>query len=1465
MKKTFKRVVAGILILVTCMSSFVYGTEFDELYRGENLGALWYSEFDSDGTGVNQMEGLVYIGGVLTAVPAVCINPDVPGMAELEYGDLYSSNISVANSSLRKAMFYGHSTAASAAMKAEYYEDYEDVSLALAEARGYGGGYAYLVTHHAAAKIYGDPLWNSGGYGTTISQALQNDCIAYIERIANLPEPPEIYEVHVAKKTDYQDYAFEIIKPIEKGHLTLKKVSGNPGLSDGNRCYSIVGTTYEVYDNANLSGSPIATLVVKDEEGNADLVKVEKGTYYFKETVAGEGYALKSFDASTDYVTVTAANTESNPAVFNTQDIPQNNSVDILIAKLDSETGAASPQGEGTLAGAEFEVAYYDAYFDTLDSVSGKAKATWVFKTDEFGVIRLEEAYKVSGPAFYTDSKGNATMPLGTLVMKETKAPTGYLPTNEVALRKITANTSTEKVSTLNQYTVEEKAVRGGVKGNKIDQDRNAAIPQGDATLEGAEFTVFNSKGEEVLVLSTDANGYYESAKDALVFGNYTIKETKAPRGYHLNTKWKGEFSITKDGDLADFTKDPVDEPIYKGGVMISKIDADLDKAYSQGDATLEGAEFTIYNKSVLSVMMSGKEIDKELAVKVITTDKEGNATTGKYDLPFGTYVIIETKPSKGYLLNTEWKKTFEIREDGVIVDLTEEKVEEPIIHGGVKVSKVDSELLEAYPQGDATLEGAEFTIYNKSEHNVFVNGEEFGKDAPVLVITTNKEGIATSKDNDFPYGTYLIKETKASEGYKVNETWEKTFEVREDKVIIDLTEESVPEEVIRGGVQIVKRDKELAKSEAIGGATLEGIVMTIKNMSGHDILVRTDISTSNEVDWTKVTAEDMAEGGTIKRVKSGEDIGKIIVHWNEEKKAYTAETFSDDLPYGTYTIRESKTNASYQRTDKKEHRFTIREDGTVSFDDGTNDEILTFDNYVYRSDVQGTKIGDGDSVRFSYVPFKIISVSTGETHVVMADKNGFFTTKDRRTKDALEEDEVGESARIQNPLDDLMEEKELTYELLEKRSGDILYGAWFGTGEFGTETEMNNTYGALPYDSYILEEMSCEQNAGYTLQKFFFTVDEKSQNGFVDLETITDDVPEIGTTASVNGKNANISPSKEITLVDKIEYRNLKKGETYIAKGKLIDKATGLVCLDAQGKEITAETEFVAKKVNGKVKVTFTFDGSNMWDKETVVFESVYDTEGHLVAKHEDIEDEDQTVTWKKTETPKIGTTLTDDSGNKVIITSETTVLVDTISYEGLYTDEWYVASGILMVKETGDPLVENGKAVSVESEPFKPKSEDGEVKVSFTINTAGLEGKELVAFEVISRLDGFKKGDNPDETPKTPVAEHQNLEDEGQTVTIIKPEEPTPEPEPEPEPEPQPEPEPEPKPEPEPTPEPKPEPTPEQPKTPETPKITNPPRTGDSSQVSLYAGLGVAALLSLILAAYAHEQKNEKNRKNK
>ena len=370
--------------------------------------------------------------------------------------------------------------------------------------------------------------------------------------------------------------------------------------------------------------------------------------------------------------------------------------------------------------------------------------------------------------------------------------------------------------------------------------------------------------------------------------------------------------------------------------------------------------------------------------------------------------------------------------------------------------------------------------------------------------------------------------------------------------------------------------------------------------------------------------------------------------------------------------------------------------------------------------------------------------------------------------QEILDEDEDADTARVQNPFDDLIEAKDIKTEDLQKRAQQILQGVWFGTGEFGSKADMNSSFGALPYDSYILEEMPCEANEGYSLQRFYFTVDQKSQNGFVDLETITDDVPEIGTMASVNGIKRDVLPKKEIELTDVIEYKGLKKGETYTAKGKLMDKATGEVIKDSSGKEITAERPFTAPAAEGRAFVTFKFDGSDLGGKETVVFETLYDAQGHLTAKHEDINDEGQTVTWKK---PEIGTTLTDQKNNKSVVTSDKTVLIDTVEYKGLDTSQWYVVYGTLMVKDTGDPLVENGTAVAAMSKPFKPLLKSGKVKVEFEISAKGLEGKELVAFETAYRLEGYKKGDDVGKTPGVIVAEHKDLKDKGQTIKVVKP----------------------------------------------------------------------------------------------
>ena len=927
---------------------------------------------------------------------------------------------------------------------------------------------------------------------------------------------------------------------------------------------------------------------------------------------------------------------------------------------------------------------------------------------------------------------------------------------------------------------------------NMKKASNRTSITNGNAcySLKGAVYTVYDSSGKSVGTLTVKEDGTSNTID--VPEGTYTVKETTAPPGYAKDTS---TYTVNVESDeTTTFTakEEPITDLV---NLLLTKNPAGYPHDHGEGDATLEGAIYKFsYYDGQYSTAAAAEGSGSATATWHLVTDAKGKISgqspvtvegktnsafykdkDGKICYPLGTYVIQEVTPSTGYLLNEE-KLVVHITEDGtdnLHVKTYNESIkgDENIIRGGVKLSKIDNDLDENYAQGDATLAGAEFTIYNKSKESVMVDGKEIEVDGAALVIKTDEEGIAASGEKVLPYGSYLVKETKPSEGYLLNEKWSRAFRIRTDGEMIDLTADKVREAVKRGGVQIIKRDKELKKSEALGGATLDGIVMTIKNVSGRDVVVRKDLDNkTDKVDWKELKSKaELFEAGTIKRVKSGEDIGKITVHWNEEKKAYTAETLSDDLPYGTYTIRESKTNATYQRTDKTEHMFEVREDGTVyAYDDGANEAALTFDDYVYRSDVQGTKIGDGDSKRFSFVPFKIISVTNEETHVVVTDKNGFFSTKDRRAAGDLDEDEDADTARVQNPFDDLIEAKDIKTEDLQKRAQQILQGVWFGTGEFGSKADMNSSFGALPYDSYILEEMPCEANEGYSLQRFYFTVDQKSQNGFVDLETITDDVPEIGTMASVNGIKRDVLPKKEIELTDVIEYKGLKKGETYTAKGKLMDKATGEVIKDSSGKEITAERPFTAPAAEGRAFVTFKFDGSDLGGKETVVFETLYDAQGHLTAKHEDINDEGQTVTWKK---PEIGTTLTDQKNNKSVVTSDKTVLIDTVEYKGLDTSQWYVVYGTLMVKDTGDPLVENGTAVAAMSKPFKPLLKSGKVKVEFEISTKGLEGKELVAFETAYRLEGYKKGDDVGKTPGVIVAEHKDLKDKGQTIKVVKP----------------------------------------------------------------------------------------------
>ncbi|MBO6158227.1 MAG: hypothetical protein J6P72_03055, partial [Firmicutes bacterium] len=149
-------------------------------------------------------------------------------------------------------------------------------------------------------------------------------------------------EIHAITVTsDHTQESPALVTSIEDatGYLALQKSSANAAVTSGNGCYSLIGATYEIYDNAAAAGTPVATLIVKDEQGNSDTAEVMAGRYWYKETVPGKGYALKPFNSASDYIDVAPTHTADNPAIIKTSDVPNMDPIGILLQKSDKDTG----------------------------------------------------------------------------------------------------------------------------------------------------------------------------------------------------------------------------------------------------------------------------------------------------------------------------------------------------------------------------------------------------------------------------------------------------------------------------------------------------------------------------------------------------------------------------------------------------------------------------------------------------------------------------------------------------------------------------------------------------------------------------------------------------------------------------------------------------------------------------------------------------------------------------------------------------------------------------------------------------------------------------------------------------------------------------------------------------------------------------------------------------------------------
>lgn len=608
--------------------------------------------------------------------------------------------------------------------------------------------------------------------------------VAYemLKGILNLPSPPSDFKVYKAKcpgtgvswqgiVTQNQTLYWGQNEP--KGNLTIEKSSANPSITDNNNCYSLEGAEYGLYNSeadANKDVNRVGTFKIK-ADGKANTIKDLKAkTYYLKETKAGKGYAL---DKKVYSVSVTSGKTE----VYKVKDIPQSDPVVIMLRKRDKETGENVPQRDAKLENAEFTVKYYKGeYAEGIDPATQGAtpERTWVLKTDEDGFTALDKSLLVSGDEFYYASNGDPTIPVGTVTMQETKAPEGYLLNNEIFVVKVKPEGNDEILNTYQEPIVPEQVIKGKIRIAKKDKDTGKVIQ-----VAGTVFDIYFN-GQKVSSMTTDETGYATS--EDLAYGEYVIKEAKAPNGYVVDVNQEAVVDIkaeeTYDTELSD----------KRVNATINLVKEDKDTGdRPQGEATLEGAVYGLYAKEdILDPSMDGTVIHKkDSLVGKITTDKNASGTIE--NLYLGEYYWQEISPSEGYELDeTKYPFTASYKDQNTITITVDKTVKETIRTGEFDLIKVITDGSQSEIM--VNEKGAEFVAVLKSDYEA--NGNDIQKaleyakenrsEKEYAVLTTNKNGYATS--GKLAYGKYVIQQTKKGENAEETDILDGifTFEVTE-------------------------------------------------------------------------------------------------------------------------------------------------------------------------------------------------------------------------------------------------------------------------------------------------------------------------------------------------------------------------------------------------------------------------------------------------------------------------------------------------------------------------------------------------------------------------------------------------------------------------------------------------------------------------------------------------------------
>lgn len=1180
------------------------------------------------------------------------------------------------------------------------------------------------------------------------------------------------------------------------GWVEINKSSSNPAISDGNDCYDLAGAEYAVYNSSNQAVAKLTT----DENGYAKSGLLPSGEYTVKELKAPKGYAL---DEEGHQVRITSGQTTTSNLV----DKPQSDPVGALLGKYDGEktyTGEGNlPLGSAKLYGAQYSIEYYDGYYNTEAEAqaSGNPTRKWILQTDEDGYVNLRYAdqsfdvhdadgnviaplpYKVSGDDFYRAANGAISLPLGTAIIKEIKAPQGYnLPQpfgmDQVFVRQITSDGNLDVVHSYNAPEVAEPIMRSDVEFTKAASDDSHS-------LAGVPFKITSKTTTESHVIVTDENGKASTkaswnkhtqdtngndwimSEDAEGIQGFVAKLLDAAKVLDPTCGvWFGQYT---DGDETKIT-DPDDErgALPYDEYTLEELPCDANAGYQ-----LIKKDFTVSRDNTFNA-------DNTVNLGTLT-DQDVSITTQAYDKADGDQEVV-AEP------------------DVTIIDKIScdnlQKGTEYIINGTLMDKATGKPYVDA--AGNEVHGSVTFTAKSQ-EQDAYV---EFSFDGSNLTDSTELVVFEDLATTDNPDRILADHKELSDQGQTVTVKPPvigtiATDGIDNDKQVVKDTEMIVTDTVAYYGLTPGKQY--MLKGELMDKAT--GAVL--KDAAGNPVTAEKQF-TPNATAGT-VEIQFTFDGSNLKKDQNLVAFEHVLT--KDKEIATHAEI--NDIPQTVTVIKPSiKTTAKSSQAGHENSDNVVRDTTATVKDTVEYKNLVPGKEYTLIGKMMDKATGttllkaDGTEAtgKATFTPETANGTATVEITFDCADLDdhslvAFEKLYRGETTIASHEDidDVDQTVKVDTPLVEttatssqaghdgdknivrdteatltdtveykgLVTGKEYTFTgtVIDKVTGKALLNADGSEVTASKTIKAADTYGTVELE-FTLNCASLDGHELVVFEKIY--QDGKEIGSHEDLndgdQTVTVISPELATIAidGIDGdKNVVKDPEAEVT--DTVEYKGLVTGKEYKITGTIMDKATGNPYIDpSTGKEITGETTFTPDDTYGTVDVKFAFDASQLDENsQLVVFEKI-SRNGEEIGGHEDIDDEAQAVSIV---VPEIHTNAADGlDGDKEVIADHKATVVDTVSYENLVPGKEYKVSGTLMVKETGEALLDADGNPITASTTFTPEKPEGSVDVVFEFDADLLAGKKLVAFEKLYRN-------------QIEITVHEDIDDEDQTTTVVPP----------------------------------------------------------------------------------------------